>query len=98
IIRCYISPVLGKVKLSRLKTAQLDRFYAQMRENGGHDGGPLSAATVRQTHAVLRRALQQGIRWGWISMNPAALATPPRVRAGEIQPPDPDQVVRLIEE
>jgi len=98
IVATYILPTLGKVALARLRTAQLDRFYAQLREKGGQDGKPLSAATVRQVHAILRRALQQGIRWGWISTNPAALASPPRVRAPQLQPPDPDEVVRLIEE
>jgi integrase len=79
-----------------LKTAQLDRFYGKLRNEGGQDGKPLSAATVRQVHAILRRALQQGVRWGWISTNPAALASPPRVNRTEIEPPDPAGVVRLI--
>lgn len=83
--------------LARLHTAQLDRFYAQLRKKGGRDGKPLSAATVRQVHAILRRALQQGIRWGWITTNPAALASPPTVRASVLVPPNPSDVVHLIE-
>jgi len=97
IIKTYIVPKLGKVPLARLRTAQLDRFYGQLREKGGQDGKPLSAATVRQVHAILRRALQQGVRWGWIATNPATLASPPRVRTPELAPPDPVQVVKLIE-
>jgi integrase len=75
----------------------LIREYATLRNEGGQEGKPLSAATVRQVHAILRRALQQGLRWGWISTNPAALASPPRVTRTEIEPPDPAGVVRLIE-
>jgi integrase len=97
IIKTYITPTLGKVPLARLRTAQLDRFYAKLRAGGGQNGRPLSPATVRQVHAILRRALQQGIRWGWIATNPADLASPPRVRAQEVAPPEPDDVVRLIE-
>lgn len=97
IVKTYIVPTLGKVPLARLKAAQLDRFYAQLRKGGGQDGRALSAATVRQVHAIVRRALWQGVRWGWITANPAALASPPRVRARELAPPDPAQVVRLIE-
>ena len=98
IIRCYINPAVGKVHLNKLRTDQLDRFYAHLRESGGADGSPLSPATVRQTHAVIRRALNQAHRWGWIASNPAALATPPRVRTRPVSPPDPSQVLELIDE
>jgi len=97
-IRRYIQPALGEVPLQRLQVAQLDRHYAQLRQCGGHDGGPLATATVRQVHAILRRALQQGVKWGWIESNPAVLASPPRVRNRQIEAPDPDAVVRLIKE
>jgi integrase len=97
IIRTYILPTLGSTRLSKLKPSQLDRFYAKLRERGGQDGKPLSAATVRQVHAILRRALHQGVRWEWIATNPAAHASPPRVRNHQLDPPDPDGVIRLIE-
>lgn len=97
IVKTYITPTLGSVPLAKLRTAQLDRFYAKLRDEGGQDGKPLSAATVRQVHAILRRALHQGVRWGWITTNPAAMASPPRVRSQEIEPPDPDMVIELIE-
>jgi integrase len=96
IIKTYILQTLEFVPLGKLKTAQLDRFYGKLRNEGGRDGKPLSAATVRQVHAILRRALQQGVRWGWISTNPAGLASPPRVQRTEIEPPDPAGVVKLI--
>jgi len=97
IVKTYIRPSLGKVPLARLRASQLDRFYGQLRERGGQDGKPLSGATVRQVHAILRRALQQGVRWGWIKENPAALASPPRVRSAQLTPPEPADVVALIE-
>ena len=98
IIRCYISPSIGRVSLAKLRTDQLDRFYSQLRDEGGQDGGALSPATVRQTHAVMRRALNQAMRWGWITTNPASLARPPRVRTPALSPPEPVDVVRLIAE
>jgi integrase len=97
IIRSYITPSLGKTALARLTTAQLDRFYAELRKRGGQNGSPLAPATVRQTHAIVRRALQQGVRWGWLDRNPASLASPPRVRAAQLHPPEPKDVIRLIE-
>jgi integrase len=80
-----INPKLGKVKLAKLTPAMLDRFYGQLRNE-------LSAKTIRNVHAVLRRALKQAQRWGWIASNPALLATPPKVPRSEIHPPGRDDV------
>src|ERR1700722_8997018 len=98
IIRCYIDPDIGRVSLAKLRTDQLDRFYSKLRDEGGKDGGPLSPATGRQNHAVIRRALNQAMRWGWIAANPASLARPPRVRTQALHPPEPEGVLRLIAE
>jgi integrase len=98
IIRCYIEPDIGRVSLAKLRTDQLDRFYSKLRDEGGQNGGPLSPATVRQAHAVIRRALNQAMRWGWIAANPASLARPPRVRTQTLNPPEPAEVLRLIAE
>jgi integrase len=97
IVDKYIAPTLGKVPLARLRPAQLDTFYAYLREKGGANGRPLAPATVRQVHAILRKALNQAVRWGWLATNPAMQATPPRIRRPEIAPPEPADVLRLIE-
>ena len=96
-INNYILPILGKTRVTKLKAAQIDHFYSVLRERGGIGGRPLSPASIHQVHAILRRALQQGVKWEWIATNPAALATTPRVRQFKVEPPDPDAVMRLIE-
>lgn len=50
-----------------------------------------------RSHAVLRRALAQGVKWGWLSVNPAANASPPRSKKQHLELPDPADVARLIE-
>jgi integrase len=84
-------------RLQRLRAADLDRLYAQLRTSGGVSGGPLAPATIRRVHEIIRRALKQGVRWGWVSTNPAAHASPPRVPKSDVLPPTPEDVVRLIE-
>ena len=96
-IKSHILPVLGRTKLARLKAAEIDHFYAMLRDRGGVGGRPLSPASVRQVHAILRRALQQGVKWEWISSNPAVLATAPKNRRFKVDPPNPDAVMRLID-
>jgi integrase len=55
-------------------------------------------ASVRRVHVVVRRSLSQAKRWGWVSENVAADASPGRVPRREIAPPDPEVTMRLIEQ
>ena len=55
------------------------------------------SARVRQlTHAVLRRALKQALKWGMIQRNPCDAVDPPRVPKREIAPLDAAQVQKLL--
>jgi integrase len=73
LIDSRIVPTLGHVPLSRLEPRQLDVWYAQLSAEG------LAPRTVRNIHAVIRTALGQAMRWGWVQRNVAELATPPSV-------------------
>ena len=94
----YVVPHLGRVKVRKLTTAQLDGFYGMLKKRGGREGRPLSVASVRRVHVVVRRSLSQAKRWGWVSENVAADASPGRVPRREITPPDPEVTMRLIEQ
>jgi integrase len=90
-----ILPALGHVQAARLTAADLDRFYRRLLKVGGPKG-PYAPATVQRVHGIIRRALSQGVRWGWISHNPAIDASPPRVLHRELRPPTPKEVVSLF--
>ena len=90
-----IIPLLGSLQVAKLTPSDLDRFYRQLLEVG-RSRGPYAPATIRRVHGIIRRALTQGVRWGWITHNPAIDASPPRVPLKELKPPDPDQVVRVF--
>lgn len=91
LVDLHIAPALGTIALRRLEAAELDRFYRALLDKG------LAPATVRQVHAVLRRALGQAYRWGWVPANVATMATPPKVVRPDITPPSRGEAVRLIE-
>jgi integrase len=77
-----LHPDLGKVPLRRVTTQRIDSYYGRLgRERG------LSPASVRHVHAVIRGALGQALRRGWIPVNPATTASPPKLWRREIQPP-----------
>jgi hypothetical protein len=86
LVRWYIEPGLGHARVGRLTAPQLDTFYKALSRKKGQ-----SSSTVRKVHAALRRALKH-VKWGWISVDPALHATPPRQRKHEIEPPSLDQV------
>lgn len=91
LLRLHILPGLGPIRIHKIKTADLDRLYLGLVSDKG-----LSPASVRQIHAIIRRALRQAVRWGWIVTNPAADASPPRVRKPDVSPPDVEQVGELL--
>ena len=97
IIDDYVAPGIGSMRLDRLRTSDVDKFYARLLGAGGKTGGPLSAATVRRVHGVLRTALTVGVRWGRLAKNPAADASPPMVQSRMVSPPSRVEVQRLLD-
>jgi integrase len=90
-----IIPAIGSLSASKLTANELDRFYRHLLEVGASNG-PYAPATIRRVHGIIRRALTQGVRWGWISRNPAIDASPPRVPLRDMKPPSPSEVVKLF--
>jgi integrase len=67
----YIVPALGRRRLSELRPTHVDEFYDSLRDRG------LAEATIRQTHAILSKALNDAKRKGLLIVNPVDLADPP---------------------
>ena len=93
--RTVIVPALGALPVAKLTPVDLDRFYRHLLEVGGPKG-PYTPATVKRVHGIIRRALAQGVWWGWLRHNPALDASPPRVPLRPMHPPTPDEVARLF--
>ena len=89
-IRLHVLPALGDVPLGKLGVAELERWYAALRDKG------LSAASIRKAHTIVRAALAQAVRWGWTTTNVAALARPPLVPKAVIATPRPAAVRRML--
>ena len=56
----------------------------------------MSAATIRQIHAILSGAFATAVRWGWIERNPAMTAKLPRSRPRTATSPHPADVAKVI--
>jgi integrase len=90
LLRVYAMPAIGTLTLSRLEPRHLHTLYADCLTRGA------APATVRQLHAVLRRALGQATQWGTVPRNVAALVSPPRLTRHEITPLTPEQARMLL--
>jgi integrase len=90
-----INPLIGGIPVAKLTAADLDRFYRHLLQIGGPKG-PYAPATIRRVHGIVRRALSQGVKWGWLRFNPAINASPPRVPLKALSPPSPEQVAILF--
>ncbi|HXF37414.1 MAG TPA: site-specific integrase [Actinomycetota bacterium] len=81
IVEAYIVPHIGGVRLEDLGTEVLASFYATLAREGGRGRRPLRGKTVRNVHAVLRKALADATRWrphALLARNPLDGLEPPR--------------------
>jgi integrase len=90
-VRRYVVPAIGGVKLKCLSAMHVQGMYRSMLDRG------LSSRTVQYTHAVLRRALKQAMRWGLIPRNVCEEVDRPQLKRDEIQPLDREQSRRLLQ-
>lgn len=77
VLRLYLVPALGDVRLLRLMPAHVTGLLRSMEERG------LAAETRRMARAVLRRALRRAEQEGLVTRNVAAIAEGPGVRRKE---------------
>lgn len=91
-IRRDIIPTIGSVPAAELRPSTIDRLYRSLVVGG------LSPASVRQTHAILRRAFNQAVKWDWVDVNPVLRATPPRLAPRETTAPTVEQLAAIIED
>lgn len=79
-VRLRIEPVLGGIPLRKLDVSRIQRFYADMAtQRLDKQDKPVSPATIRGCHRVLRAALERAVIAGPIPDNPATSAVPPPV-------------------
>ena len=91
VVRVHLIPGLGRLPLAKLSAADIQQLM-----NSKLRGG-LSPRTVLHIRAVLRRALNQAMRWDLVSRNVASLVDSPRVPRYELRPLSPDEARRLLE-
>jgi integrase len=98
LVRLHILPSLGALPLQKLQPAHLQAFYAEKLKGGRADGnaGGLAPRTVRYLHAIIREALDQGVKWQTVARNAADATEPPRAERPHIATWDADHVRQFL--
>jgi integrase len=58
---------------------------------------PLAPATVRKIHFIISGAFSAGMRWRWVSRNPAGDAAPPAAPPSNPSPPTAAEAAKILE-
>src|SRR5215469_5690626 len=90
-VHSNIMPLLGGVRLSRLRPEMVSEAYASARAR-------LSPQTVKGMATVLKAALGRAVSWRMIQYNPAADVRAPKVERREMHTLDAATTAELIEE
>lgn len=80
IINTRIRPALGSVRLAKLDSVIIQKYYNSLTADG------LAAKTVRNLHGVLHKALAQAVVLGYIPRNPSDNCELPKKQQLEIHP------------
>lgn len=86
VVRLYLRPALGDLALDGVTSGHLNRLYSHLMGGGGKRFGALAPRSVRQVHAVASRIFDSALLQGFIQVNPAWAASPPRPYGGEPRP------------
>ena len=79
LIRLYLVPRLGTVKLQDLRPFHIEQFYNSMADLPGKSGRKLSPRTASQAGAILKTALKQAVEVeNLITVNPASRVRLPK--------------------
>jgi integrase len=91
LVRLHLKPLLGYIRLAKLSPQQLQAAMTRWSAQG------LAPRTVEQIRAVLRRALNQALRWNLVTRNVATLVDSPKYERAKIRVLSPDEARTFVQ-
>ena len=95
-IRLYIVPHVGAVKLDKLTSPMVQKFYNELLQPTDPNRKPISAKSIKNVHGIFHRALQQAVKIGLLRTNPTDNCVLPRIVKKEIHPLTSQQIADLL--
>lgn len=90
VIRLYLKPSLGDVKLSALHPAQIEDMIADLRKR-------LSGSTLKTVYCVLQSAMEKAVKMGIITNSPTSRVDTPRPGKTEMKTLSEEQLTQLLQ-
>lgn len=107
LIKHYIEPYLGNIKLKEVTARSLEKYYQMLlktpatRRATDRKNKKVTAtvtpSTIRKVHSLLRSAFNQAEKWDLIDKNPARYATIPKQEAKQREIWDAPTLFKAIE-
>ena len=102
-IETYTIPRIGKIKLKKLTSRDLQKMYKNLMEHGrintksGHGNPGLSSTTVRSVHLMLHSAFERAVKERLIPRNPTDDCIAPKVQKVEMKTLRPEHLKAYLE-
>lgn len=103
LIENYINPVLGDVKIEKITTRVIDKFYINLSKtksvaNNGHSKTEyVTPHMIHEIHKLLSCAFNQAMKWEMIGKNPCKNATLPKKKTEERKIWDAETLFKAID-
>lgn len=88
-VKNHLKPAMGAIKLEALNSHTIQNLYNTL-------GNTLAPKSVKNTHGILHKALQQAVANGYIRFNPADACILPRAERKELHPLDETQITDFL--
>lgn len=99
VVNRLLVPQLGKARLDRLTSTQIEKTWVKLGQDGsradGREGG-LHPRTILHCHRVLHTALEAAVKKGLLPRNPCTMAEVPRQTRSEVQVLDEAQLRAVL--
>ena len=86
----YLKTGLGEHNISKLSSIDIQKFYNSLSDRG------LAPKTVQHVHSILRRSLNQAVKWNLIRVNPALNVELPKRNNKEMKVLTNEQAVKFL--
>ena len=102
-IETYTIPRIGKIKLKKLTSRDLQKMYKNLMEHGrvntksGHGNPGLSSTTVRSVHLMLHSAFERAVKERLIARTPTDDCIAPKVQKVEMKTLRPEHLKAYLD-
>ncbi len=94
-----ILQAMGHLKLTEITPLHIAEFYSNLREDGvrkDNKPGGLSQETIKHHHTVLKKVLNDAVKWDLLVANPVLKIQTPKVEKKEAKFYDEEQMAQLL--